>query len=325
MSKVIGKSNSLLLQAVGSVVLLVLGGTPARSQGLTPSTPSKEYIRINGQIVATENWIGLSSIGVGSDGTLWALTGAGAIYQYVPGQGWNLIPGNLSRLIIGSSTSVWGLNSGNYTYHYVNGSFQYVPGNLTQMAVGADGDTWGINSAYSIYHFNGSGWTQIPGSLVQISVGNASNVYGVNGAGSIYHYNTSTGSFQQFSTGTLANVSVDSYGDIWGINGSGTLYHWWVGGWWPLGGGPYSAVSVGSTYSNVFAISGTTVYQCASQQFPQGLCSISAYNYSFVGAATNTAFGISGNQIEQCCWSPLPEMMAWFREQLNRFRLFQFA
>jgi hypothetical protein len=149
-----------------STLLFCMAARSGLTQGLTPNTPSKEYIRINGQIVATENWIGLSRIGVGFDGTLWALTGVGAIYQYAPGQGWNAIPGSLAQVIVGNSSAVWGLNSGNYTYHYVNGSFQYVPGNLTQMAVGADGDTWGINSATSIYHFNGTGWTQIGGSLV---------------------------------------------------------------------------------------------------------------------------------------------------------------
>lgn len=316
-------------------MLFLLGAEPALSQGLFPSTPSKEYIRINGQIVATENWVGLSSIAVGYDGSLWALTAAGMIYQYVPNQGWNQIPGSLTQLAVGNSSSVWGLNSGGYVYHYVNGTFQNVPGNLVQMAVGSDGDMWGINSATSIYHFNGSGWTQIPGSLLQIAAGNAGAVYGVNGPGNVYQFNTSTQTFQQFTNLTLAKVSVGSDGDLWGLNSAGTCFHWYLGGWQQQAG-TYSQISVGSRY-NIWALNGSgTVYFYLVPYPPGHFFTAVGSGFSFVGAPTGvsqspttyTAFLVGGSMIYQYTSSglnPLPEMMAWFRDVLDRFRLFQIA
>jgi hypothetical protein len=139
-----------LSSVAGCVALLVATAHAASAQNFSPSAPAKEYIRFNGQIIATENWLGLARIAVGFDGTLWGLDSQGSIYQYSGGHGWTQVPGNLAQLAIGSSGSVWGMDGNGYTYHYLNGSFQYVPGALVQMAVGYDGDTWGINSQQSI-------------------------------------------------------------------------------------------------------------------------------------------------------------------------------
>lgn len=308
-----------------SVITIFLGLSISTgfSQSLNPSTPTKEYIRIDGQIVATENWVGLARIAVGYDSTLWGLTGTGNIYQYTPGQGWTPIPGNLAQLVIGNSSSVWGLSSGGYSYRYVNGTFQYVPGQLAQIAVGSDGDAWGLNGATSIYHFNGSGWSQIPGNLVRIAVGNAGAVYGINSGGGIFHFNTSTQTFQPFTTGTLAQIAVGADGDVWGINSQGTVYHYY-GGWVQMALG-YSQISVGQD-SNAWGIdnSGNIWLLFTNPNIPINEGS----GYSFVGAATTTTFAVHGNQIVQYVngtWNPLPEMLAWFRKELQNLQLFRLA
>lgn len=312
--------DTLLWQVAGWLALVAASAQAATAQSFSPSAPSKEYIRFNGQIVATENWVGLTRIAVGFDGTLWGLDSQGRIYQYVPNQGWNQIPGSLAQIVIGSSSSVWGMNSGGYTYHYVNGSFQNVPGVLVQMAVGSDGDTWGLNSATSIYHYNGSGWAQVPGNLVRIAVGYAGAVYGINSAGSIYHYNTSTQTFQQFTTGSATQISAGQDGDVWDINSAGYRYHYSGGTWWQMATSA-SQISVGSG-NNAWYISGNgTVSQCNAAS-----CTATGSGFSFVGAGASTAFGVSGTQVYQYAsgsWNALPELLAWFRKQLDGFRLFQ--
>jgi virginiamycin B lyase len=175
--------------------------------------------------------------------TLW--TGAlvvsicSALTSTAAAQGFNQIPGFLSKIAVGNQT-VAGINDSSQvvTYKTSSSNFQPIPGGSGRFVTFAVGggtllqpdEVWALNDAQQIFRLSNGSFQQIPGLLSQIAVGpgyetcHPAEVWGLNPSGEVFRFDFCSGQFNQAS-GQLSQISVGEH-EVWGLNAAGAIFHW---------------------------------------------------------------------------------------------------
>jgi hypothetical protein len=179
-------------------------------------------------------------IGVGADGTVWAIgtiwTGAGG-YNILKwnGSSWITIPGAAVRIDVDPSGTAWVVGATGNIYRYNGSGWEPKPGGARDIGIGANGTVWIVgmnanpNANASIYRWNGSGWTHIPGNATRIDVDPSGQAWVVTVAGGIWRY---TGAGWTQVTGTARDIGISSNTDgTTFVNGFAESSVWkWTGG-----------------------------------------------------------------------------------------------
>jgi hypothetical protein len=98
-----------------------------------------------------------SHISAGNDDDVWAVAGAGEVWNYRPDTGaWRLVPGQMRSVSVGGDGTVWGVAADSSLFRYqgsVANTWQAVPGKMLRCAVGADGIVWAQGFAGELYQY----------------------------------------------------------------------------------------------------------------------------------------------------------------------------
>jgi hypothetical protein len=159
---------------------------------------------------------------------VWGLSST-LIYRYnFCIQNWDNVPGSLATLAVGSNGRVWGINGAGALFEFIFETLRFSqPSGLggfvaTQVAVGTNG-VWVLDDQSSLYMFvDGFGLKlAIGGSIAQVQVG-GNGVWEINPSGAVIRYEN----LQYFDVipGTLVSISVGSGAGVWGLDSSGKAY-----------------------------------------------------------------------------------------------------
>jgi hypothetical protein len=139
---------------------------------------------------------------------------------------------------------VWGVNAYGQVYIYSFGTDQNgwneIPGALSRISAGAFDSTWGFNSAGQIYQFASSSyqlcfpdnrcslWNEISSALhpVTISAGWDGDAWVIDANGTVWHFDAQSGSFVQAGAG-MKSIAVASDAIVWALDNSGHIYRYW--------------------------------------------------------------------------------------------------
>lgn len=181
---------------------------------------------------AWTNISGLASrLSVGTDGTLYAINGAGNIYSYDSGsQIWTGMGGLASDISAAADGGVIVLSNGNALgsdqaiWRYYQGSWQQLPGagvriacsldpNMYTLSTGAIGPRgfYVVNSAHSIYYGAGADYMQLPGQASEIATTTIGGIFAVSpNAGQPYYYDLGTQAWGSQPGQNIASIATDS-------------------------------------------------------------------------------------------------------------------
>lgn len=207
---------------------------------------------------------GASDIGVGANGSVWAVgtderAGGFGIYHW-NGFSWGRVKGGAVRIDVDPMGSPWIINDSHRIYRRVDNRWQRLPGEARDIGIGADGSVW-VTSGGGTYYFNGVDWDPFRGSATRIDVDpsgqpwvvtRADQIYqliagrwirrpgsgrdiGIGADGSVWLVGTSDeegghGVYRWNDegwnkvTGSLRQISVDADGYPWGASSSGKIY-----------------------------------------------------------------------------------------------------
>lgn len=179
-----------------------------------------------------------NDIGVGADGTAWAIgtkqvPGGYRIWRW-DGDSWAGVRGGAVRISVDPSGNAWVVNSAGRIYRYDGSAFRGIPtGRATDIGVGADGSVWVIGSnkvsgGYGIYRWTGRTWTRVPGGAVRIAVDRDGNAWVVNSGGGIYRYD---GRRFVRLPGAAKDIGAGADGSVWVTTANGDIYKWDENNW----------------------------------------------------------------------------------------------
>lgn len=114
-----------------------------------------------------------SDIGVGADGSVWAIGtdergGGYGIYHWL-GTTWQRVAGGALRIDVGPDGIPWIVNDSHSIYRLQDGAWQRMGGNARDIGIGADGSVW-VTSGGGTYLFDEGNWVGVRGSGVRIDV-----------------------------------------------------------------------------------------------------------------------------------------------------------
>jgi len=227
--------------------------------------------------VAADNQLGLarqpdwqrmlgsaSDIGVGADGSVWAIgtderSGGFGIYQWL-GSTWQRVKGGALRIDVDPNGIPWIVNNSHSIYRRQGSDWVRMGGNARDIGIGADGTVW-VTSGGGTYRYDEGDWVGVRGSGVRIDVdpsgvpwvvdhtndihqliagrwirrsGEARDI-GVGGDGSVWIVGTSddegrhgvyrwSGTAWNPVSGSLRQISVGPDGNPWAANSDGNIY-----------------------------------------------------------------------------------------------------
>ncbi len=171
----------------------------------------------------------LSTVSVGSDGTVWGVNRNSEIYQW-NGSDWAKVDGLLNQIAVGSASHVWGVNNANHIFRRDGNTWTRIKnGLLKQVDVGCDGTVWGVNNANQSFRWDGVRWIYIGENMTQIAVGNATTIWGIGLNSEIFRWNGAA--WAKYSKGLLKQVDAGCDGTVWGTNNADEVYQWDGAAW----------------------------------------------------------------------------------------------
>lgn len=179
-----------------------------------------------------------SDVGIGADGSVWAIGATGAIYRRA-GTTWQTLPGAAARVDVGPDGTAWIVNGLGQIFHWDGSTWIGLPGGARDIGVGANGSVWIIGTDNGIYRWTGSSWQSVPGAAARIDVGPDGVAWVVAANGEIYRWN---GSIFEYVPGLAQDVSVGADGSVFVTggapgSGNGAVYrHSATAGFVPVGG-----------------------------------------------------------------------------------------
>lgn len=128
----------------------------------------------------------MSSLSVGTDGTVWAADGNTNVWRWFEnGSDWaQVTTANLKQVAAANATTAWGLYD-DAIWRWTGTNWAEVTrptsGRLSNISLTSDGILWGVNNAGAL-RWNGTSWQAAEGSsFVQVSNGGLTNVWGTDG------------------------------------------------------------------------------------------------------------------------------------------------
>lgn len=133
-----------------------------------------------------------SDIGVGADGSVWAVgsqpfdAGGFGIYRYT-GTSWTQMPGAAVRIDVDPKGNAWIVNKLGEVFRWGGSAWVAVLGvKARDVGIGADGSVFVLGVDDKVYRWGGSAWVAREGSARNITVNAAGVPYAVTDAGVIY-------------------------------------------------------------------------------------------------------------------------------------------
>lgn len=114
-----------------------------------------------------------SDIGVGADGSVWAIgtderSGGYGIYKWL-GSRWQRVDGGALRIDVDPEGTPWIVNNSHSIYRRQGNEWLRVGGNARDIGIGADGSVW-VTSGGGTYRYDKGSWVGVRGSGVRIDV-----------------------------------------------------------------------------------------------------------------------------------------------------------
>jgi hypothetical protein len=205
-------------------------------------------------------------LSAGSDGSVFALDHAGAIYQ-PSGSGWTQIAAPEAMAWISGAQAgwLWAIDGQGNLYQW-DGSEGWpqisAPVGLKAVACGDDGTVWAQDTAGVLYSYVGDAWETLPSpsavAVVAFSVGCAAQTWAVDGNNDVFYYGTDE-SWQLLSaTAAAVCVSASSSTDLWYLTRGQEIFR--------SQGRQWSPVQVPGGLTNISAAADGTVWGVSSNR-----------------------------------------------------------
>lgn len=145
---------------------------------------------------------------------------------------WQHLPGNASDIGVGADGSVWAIGTdergGGYgIYHWLGSTWQRVEGGALRIDVGPDGVPWIVNNSHSIYRWQDGAWLRMGGNARDIGIGADGSVWVTSGGGT-YRYDD--GDWVGVR-GSGVRIDVDPNGIPWVIDHTNDIHQLIAGRW----------------------------------------------------------------------------------------------
>lgn len=250
---------ALIESEVGAAVVLEI-----RDFGVHAAVVSNNLLGLDTQPVWQRLLGHATDIGVGADGSVWAIgtderSGGYGIYQWL-GSTWQRVDGGALRIDVGPDGVPWIVNDSQNIYRWQDDAWQRMGGNARDIGIGADGSVW-VTSGGGTYHYDEGKWVGVRGSGERIDVdpfgipwvlGSDSKIYqliagrwvrrsgeardiGIGGDGSVWILGATeddgsrrvyrwNGTAWNRVAGSARQISVGPYGYPWVANSEGDIY-----------------------------------------------------------------------------------------------------
>lgn len=190
-----------------------------------------------------------SDIGVGADGSVWAIGtdergGGFGIYQWL-GSSWQRVDGGAVRIDVGPDGVPWIVNDDQDIYRRQDGVWQRMGGNARDIGIGADGSVW-VTSGGGTYRYDEGNWVGVRGSGERIDVDQNGIPWVFASDGKIYQL--IAGRWVR-RIGEARDIGIGGDGSVWIVgatedDGSRRIYRW-TGTAWNRVAGSARQISVG--------------------------------------------------------------------------------
>lgn len=162
-------------------------------------------------------------IGVGPDGSVWAVGSSFAGHDYGlyhwDGWSWQQQRGAAVRVDVDARGRPWIVNDAHEIWRLDRGRWERIPGAARDIGIGADGSVWviGMNRRgedYAVYRLGSFGWIESTGSGRRIDVDPAGRPWVVNADDRIYRLE---GQVWQRVPGSAKDIGIGADGSVWVI------------------------------------------------------------------------------------------------------------
>lgn len=159
---------------------------------------------------------------------------------------WQRLPGNASDIGVGADGSVWAIGTderggGFGIYRWLSSSWQRVDGGALRIDVDPDGIPWIVNDSHSIYRWNDGGWQRMGGNARDIGIGADGSVWVTSGGGTyLYDEGNWIG-----VRGSGVRIDVDPNGIPWVIDHTNDI-HQLINGRWVQRTGTARDIGIGA-------------------------------------------------------------------------------
>lgn len=188
-----------------------------------------------------------TDIGVGPDGSVWAVGASHYGYDYGlyywSGDGWYEQRGSAVRVDVDPRGRPWIVNDNHEIWRLDRGRWERIAGAAHDIGIGADGSVWVIgvserSSGYGIYRLGRYGWIEHAGSGVRIDVGPDGMPWVINDEDRIFRLE---GSQWRRIPGSARDIGIGADGSVWVIGaderaGGYGVYRYNGSGWTKIPG-----------------------------------------------------------------------------------------
>jgi len=145
---------------------------------------------------------------------------------------WQRLSGNASDIGVGADGSVWAIGTdergGGYgIYHWLGSDWQRVDGGALRIDVDPDGVPWIVNDSHSIYRREADAWVRMTGNARDIGIGADGSVWITSGGGT---YRFDEGDWIGVR-GSGVRIDVDPNGIPWVIDHTNDIHQLIAGHW----------------------------------------------------------------------------------------------
>lgn len=186
-------------------------------------------------------------IGVGPDGSVWAVGASHYGYDYGlyhwDGRGWHEQRGSAVRVDVDARGRPWIINDDHEIWRLDHGYWERIPGAAHDIGIGADGSVWvvGVSArggGYGIYRMGRYGWIEHEGSGLRIDVAPDGTPWVINDEDRIFRLE---GGQWRRVPGSARDIGIGADGSVWVIGaderaGGYGVYRYTGSGWLKIPG-----------------------------------------------------------------------------------------
>jgi len=153
-------------------------------------------------------------VAVDPQGNAWVVNSGGAVYKWVNEiNNWTQIPGGgLSDIGVGASGAVWAVGTNQQIYRWTGSAWAQMPGAAVRVSVDPQGNAWVVNAAGSIYTWSNNNWAQRPGAAKDVAACGNGDVFIIGTDNKPSKWNGSD--WEKQAGSNLLNISCDGQGKV---------------------------------------------------------------------------------------------------------------
>ena len=166
------------------------------------------------------------SVGIGADGSVFAISPRGEIYQWnESAYGWMAVGGEAERIAVQHDGIPWVVTGASRVYRLRGQNWQQMPGDLDDIAAGPEGAVFGIAPRGAIYRWNDDAfeWANVGGEARRITVDNTGTPWVSTSDRQIYRLRGQT---WQNMPGRARDIGAGADGKVWAIGDNEQIFLW---------------------------------------------------------------------------------------------------